>query len=179
MRSIKETVCDRTGKIKQTLWIEWQHKFIGYTHCKDCLQLDDCWFLDAKKPELPPHYNCHCCKQFIDEPQVGTTAKAFCPIEKFSDYIFGTKGIENGKTKLFELLGFTKKDAEILKSEYERQAVEKYCRGDYELGILNEHGQRINIRIEFNRNGKALKIKSGWMVRPKGLITNNTPYGGK
>ena len=43
------------------------------------------------------------------------------------------------------------------------------------LGKLDTQGQRINIDIEFVKNGRNLVFTSGWMVRPKGTITNNTP----
>jgi len=36
-------------------------------------------------------------------------------------------------------------------------------------------GQRINIEIKFERNGRNIIFESGWMVRPEGTITNNTP----
>ena len=35
--------------------------------------------------------------------------------------------------------------------------------------------EAINIDIEFVKNGRNLVFTSGWMVRPKGKITNNTP----
>ena len=37
---------------------------------------------------------------------------------------------------------------------------------------------RINIEISLTKNGKKIKLITGWMVRPKGLITCNTPLGG-
>ena len=64
---------------------------------------------------------------------------------------------------------------EILKQEYEKQAVEEYCNSNYKLGKLNDQGQRINIDIKFEKNNRKIIFESGWMVRPKGLITNNTP----
>ena len=79
---------------------------------------------------------------------------------------------------LFESLGFTVDDSEYIQKEFERQAVENYCNSKYQLGRLDENGQRINIDINFQKNGKEITFISGWMVRPKGAITCNTPLGG-
>lgn len=79
---------------------------------------------------------------------------------------------------MFESLGFTVDDSEYLQKEFERQAVENYCNSKYQLGRLDENGQRINIDINFQKNGKEITFISGWMVRPKGAITCNIPLGG-
>ena len=50
-----------------------------------------------------------------------------------------------------------------------------YCDSKYKLAKLDIQGQRINIDIEFVKNGRNLVFTSGWMVRPKGENTNNTP----
>ena len=76
---------------------------------------------------------------------------------------------------VFHLLGFNVEDSQYLKQEYEKQAVEEYCNSNYKLGKLNDQGQRINIDIKFEKNNRKIIFESGWMVRPKGLITNNTP----
>ncbi len=70
-------------------------------------------------------------------------------------------------------------DLETDKAEYEKQALEKYCNGEYTLGKLNEYGQRITIPIFLMKNGEAAIIITGWMVRKDGLITNTTPFSGK
>jgi anti-sigma-K factor RskA len=71
-------------------------------------------------------------------------------------------------------------NAEKLKNEFEKQAQEKYSAGDYTLGKLDVQGQRINIEILIERESKdAASFISGWMVRKKGFITNNTPLGGR
>ena len=68
-----------------------------------------------------------------------------------------------------------KEDSEYLKSEYEKQAKEQYLKGNYILGKLDKYGQRITITINL-RNG--VKMQSGWLVHPLGLITCTTPLGG-
>lgn len=73
------------------------------------------------------------------------------------------------------MLGFTINDSNYLKEEYENQAVKKYCNSEYKLGKLDMQGQRINIDIKFVRHGRNFVFTSGWMIRPKGEITNNTP----
>jgi hypothetical protein len=74
-----------------------------------------------------------------------------------------------------DALGFLKEDSEYLKSEYEKQAQEQYLKGNYILGKLDRYGQRITITINL-RNG--IKIQSGWLVHPLGVITCTTPLGG-
>ena len=94
-------------------------------------------------------------------------------------YIFGEKYTSNGKINLFKELGFAKEDSEYLKDEFDRQARECYLNGDYELGRLNEHGQRINITIKLkSKTRESVSLVTGWMVRPLGKITCNTPLGG-
>lgn len=160
-------------------WIEWKHISRGLTHCPVCLSLDKCWFVDSNKPTLPQHEYCHCTTKSISSPEPEVTAFADCPIDKFTKYIFSDKYAWNGKRTLFESLGFTIKDAQQLKEKFEKEAVNKYTEGEYTLGKLDSNGQRINIEVEIERDGKTpVKFISGWMVRPKGVITNNTPLGG-
>lgn len=168
---------DKDGKFYSNKWIEWKHVHRGLLHCQTCLVLDGCWFNYIKKPKLPLHENCHCRQIFIDKPMPNISSVAKCQLEKFKDYIFADKYAWNGKKALFEKLGFTVDDSDYLKSEYEKQAVNKYCQSDYRLGRLDKHGQRINIDIVFNKENRQIIFPSGWMVRPKGIITNNTPLG--
>ena len=53
--------------------------------------------------------------------------------------------------------------------------MDKYCEGNYNLAKLDVEGQRINIDINFEVGDRKIVFTSGWMVRPKGEITNNTP----
>ncbi len=147
----------------------------GLIHCPICLVLDKCWFNNILKPELPQHENCHCMVNNISRPIPNINSNAKCDLKKFTDYIFSDKYAWNGKRDLFEMLGFTIKDSQCLKEEYEIQAVRKYCNSNYKLGKLDMQGQRIDIDIKFIKNGRNLVFTSGWMVRPKGVITNNTP----
>lgn len=101
--------------------------------------------------------------------------KANCDIRKFTEYIFSEKYKDNGKIKLFGLLGLLKEDSEYLKIEYEKQAQEQYLKGNYILGKLDRYGQRITITINL-QNGA--EIQSGWPVHPLGVITCTTPLGG-
>ena len=68
----------------------------------------------------------------------------------------------------------------MLQRVFEKQAIEKYIPGQYELGKLDEQGQRINIRIRLERknNDKMVSFISSWMVYPNGKIRLVTPYGG-
>lgn len=168
---------DENGNMNYIGWVEWQHVPMGLLHCPVCLVLDKCWFNNILKPTLPQHEYCHCTTKTISNPIPNVNSKAECDIRKFTDYIFSDKYVWNGKRDLFEHLGFNKLDSEYLKNEYEKQAVNNYCNSKYALGKLNKDGQRINIDIEFIKNGRSIKFTSGWMIRPKGVITNNTPLG--
>lgn len=176
MNELKNLInIDNNGNIHYTGWIEWTHKSIGLMHCPICLVLHQCWFNNMIMPTLPIHKKCHCLAKPISSPIPNYNSKATCDIKKFTDYIFSDKYAWNGKRKLFELLGFTIKDTHYLKTEYEKQSIINYCNGNYTLDKLDTQGQRININIEFNKNEKYVILTSGWMIRPKGIITNNTP----
>ena len=78
--------------------------------------------------------------------------------------------------------GYDTPDSQLLQKEFEKQALEKYTKGQYTLGVLDEYGQRITIQIELiDRNTqKEIIANSGWMVCPNGKIRCNTPLvGGK
>ena len=143
-------------------------------HCAICLNLNGCCFVKGKCPKQPLHTNCHCAA--IDIPTI--TAIVECPIEKFTEYIFANG---NSKKQLFEIWGYGIIDSEYLKKEFERQAKLSYAVGDYELGLLNEYGQRINVIITLKRKDKNeyITFRSGWMVYPNGRIALTTPFGGK
>ena len=72
-------------------------------------------------------------------------------------------------------------DSQYLKQEFIKQAKLAYSVEYYELGLLNDFGQRINIEITLkkkNTNEYATFV-SGWIVYPDGKIILATPYGGK
>lgn len=80
---------------------------------------------------------------------------------------------------IFEDWGFTIGDSQYLKEELEKQAKDKYFNGYYKLQYADENGQRITIEISLQDKEKNVKIiKTGWMVRPLGLITCSTPFSG-
>lgn len=161
---------------------EWQRKIVRaiaalFGHCMECTALSGCYFKDdiLRCPEHPRHTNCDCEKINTRAPR----AVAYCDINKFTGYIFSDKYASNGKRDLFEQLGFTDQDSEFLKSEYERQAREKYISGNYRLGKIDSNGPRMNIEINFAHPDRGLvSFVSGWMIRPNGQITCNTPLGG-
>jgi hypothetical protein len=72
-------------------------------------------------------------------------------------------------------------DSQYLQQEFTKQAKLAYSVGDYELGLLNEYGQRINIVIKLKRKNtnEYVSFVSGWMVYPNGKIILTTPYGDK
>lgn len=184
---------DYTKKLFNTNWVKWVHEgtkpadtsaeksanvLIGTLskHCAICLNLNGCCFVEEKYPQKPLHQNCHCfC---VDIPSI--TVKAECPIEKIREYIFSDLK-SNGKKELFESWGYSIIDSEELKNVIEKQARISYSVGEYDLGKLNEYGQRINVVIELKRKNKegSITFRSGWMVYPNGRIVLITPYGAK
>ena len=85
------------------------------------------------------------------------------------------------KKQLFELWGYDIMDSKYLQREFEMQAKLAYSVGDYELGLLNEFGQRINIVITLKRKNTHdyVSFRSGWMVYPNGKIVLITLFGRK
>lgn len=170
-------------------WIRWVHSgtnpattnaektaniVIGVisSHCARCLNLNGCCFPENNMPPLPLHPNCHCFKEYILTPVPNKSAFAICPLEKIKNYIF----VKKGKKDFFENNGYDIFKSEQMKNEIERQAAEKYCNNEFELGVLSEHGQRITILIELSLFGeKPLTFLTGWMVYPDGKIMNTTP----
>ena len=163
-------------------WIEWDHSMENPVfHCKTCIVLDKCLFVENKKPPLPLHLNCHCEVKPVSFEKVKAQAKAFCDINKFIGYIFSNKPeyVKNGKKAAFEKRGFYLRDSELLKEEFEKQALEKYLKGEYKLGKLNKYGQHIDIVVSLNLDGRKMNpFRTGWMIKKNGRITNNTPFTG-
>lgn len=180
-------------KLFNTNWVKWVHEgskpaenntekianvVIGAIskHCAMCLNLNGCCFVYDKKPGLPLHPNCHCKTINVSQPDIQTE----CPIEKFTKYVF-VPSLVNDKKQLFELWGYDIMDSEYLQQEFITQARLAYLVGDYELGLLNEYGQRINVVITLKRKDKNehVTFRSGWMVYPNGKIILTTPFGRK
>ncbi len=160
-------------------WVQWTHHAEGKTHCEECLKLDGCWFLKGNAPPCPHHPFCHCTLDSIDYAIVLANATANSKYSKFDIYLFNTEGRYKGdKAVLFRDWGYDVSDIPWMKAEWERQALEKYIAGDYKLNLLDEYGQRINIRIEIPRKdtGEIVSFMSGWMVCPNGRIQLATPY---
>ncbi len=182
---------DYTNKLFSINWMQWVHegskaaesnveksanviKGTISKHCAMCLNLNGCCFVIDRCLPKPLHPNCHC--YTVDIPSI--TAKAECPIEKFTKYIFAEG---NSKKELFELWGYSIIDSEHLQQEFIRQAKMAYSVGDYELDRLDDYGQRINIEIKLKRKEREgyVTFQSGWMVYPNGKIILTTPYGDK
>lgn len=164
-----------------TLWFEWVHQNEGSWHCEACLKLNGCWFCADKIPK-PHSFACHCKLDEIPYSAVLANATAVADYRKFDPYLFNADGIRaHGKEKLLKEWGYTVEDSGWLYQEFIRQGLEKYLKGEYNLGLLNEHGQRISITVEIPRRDKpqTATFISGWMVYPNGKIQLVTPYGGK
>lgn len=107
--------------------------------------------------------------------------EALVDTRKFSDYIF-KPGADHGKDVVFKSLGYSAEDSTVLAATWERQAAEKFAKGEYSLGKADQYGQRIDIEIVLPGKGSATGqtsyLKSGWMIQPDGSIKLNTPFSG-
>jgi len=103
------------------------------------------------------------------------------PVAKFRDFIF-KEGATHGKAPVFKELGYNVEDSEELAQIYAEQGAAKYAKGEYQQGKLDQYGQRIDIEIEMNGKGvaagKTSYLRSGWMIKPDGSISLNTPFTG-
>lgn len=151
-------------------------------HCLNCTALSGCYFVTNHMPGklsdemLHPH--CDCTYNFISANIVKKQIVTHCPQDKFQSYVWGEKGIRGGKAKAYEELGFTIEDMPYLISELEKQAREKYARGEYALRDLDHFGQRIRIEITLSGNGDTAILRTGWLVHPLGYIHCTTPFTG-
>ena len=102
------------------------------------------------------------------------SAFAECDLRKFTEYIFTDSKKSKGKLAIFESLGYNKNDSNILKEEYEKQALNEYWSGNYTLKDLDKNGQRLAIIVSL----KGKKVFTGWMIEPEGKIRATTPFGG-
>lgn len=181
---VKRWIMDQFSPVSKQApeWVEWVHINTGKSHCGDCLALDGRWFLKEKAPVHPHHLFCHCVLNPVDYAVVTKVAKAKSAYSKFDPYLFDPEDFyKHRKNIMFEGWGYTVKDSLWLQEEIQRQAQAKYLAGDYKLGKLNEKGQRISIRVEIpnRKTGETVTFITGWTVHENGLITLNTPYGGK
>ncbi|GIF47654.1 hypothetical protein DFJ67_6547 [Asanoa ferruginea] len=102
-------------------------------------------------------------------------------VRKFSDYIF-KPGATHGKDKVFRSYGYDREHSEQLATEFTRQGNARYAAGEFTLGRADQHGQRITIPVDLvgrgDAAGRSTTVKTGWMIRPDGSITLNTPFTG-
>jgi len=102
-------------------------------------------------------------------------------VRKFSEYIF-KDGAAPGKDVVYKNMGYGMNDSQALTNMYKEQAALKYAKGEYTLGKADSFGQRINIEIELpgigDAAGKTSYLKSGWMIKPDGSLSLNTPFSG-
>jgi hypothetical protein len=103
------------------------------------------------------------------------------PVQKFSDSIF-KEGATHGKDVVFRTLGYGAEHSEALADIYAEQDGAKYAAGEYTLGKLNAHGQRVGREIELQgigeAPGKVGYLRSGRMTQPEGGVRLNTPFAG-
>ena len=185
-----ENIQEVNGQIVSNQWVEWCHDNVPNKpkeyrdiirfvlsllgHCMNCTALDGCYFIQKNMPKMPLHERCDCKRIQTTTSVVKANAKADCPIEKFTNYIFTDDEKSKGKKSIFESLGFTSKDSRLLKSETEKQGLTNYLLGNYLLKNLDSNGQRLAIPITLS--GKT--FYTGWLLEPEGKIRNTTPFGG-
>ncbi len=141
--------------------------------CALCVALNDTVFKNNNKPEYY-HPNCKCKIKEYNLREV----KLDFPIEKITKYLF----VKSDKKAIMQSMGYYPEDAEYIYNLMAENAREKFLKGDYSLGVLDEHGQVVNIVLELEgkgtKKGKTYKFKTGWTAYPYGKLHNNTPHGG-
>ena len=182
---------NKKGEFATNIWIRWIHEgtlpaktnvekqenvILGETtrHCAKCRNLNVCHFPLDNMPEQPLHPNCHCNKTIIDRPIAGQTANSICYIQKIRDYAF----VKEAKKNFFNANGYDIIDSDFICKTIEAVALKKYIAGNFKLGKLDDHGQRITIQVELPGRidpGKPLTFYTGWMVYPDGEIVLTTP----
>jgi hypothetical protein len=94
---------------------------------------------------------------------------ALVDIRKLSEYCLNMHHLRGrNKARVFAAVGITSNDAEQLRSALLLAAKE----GDAEIGAATQWGQRYVIDFEFIHEGKAVRIRSAWIVR----TAENLPY---
>jgi hypothetical protein len=116
----------------------------------------------------------------VQMPTTSTIAQP-ATVRKFSDYIF-KPGATHGKDHVFRSFGYGPEHSTQLANEFTRQATARYAARDFVLGHADQYGQRITIPIDLvgqgSAEGRIARILSGWMIRPDGSLTLNTPFTG-
>jgi hypothetical protein len=119
-----------------------------------------------------------------DEPTARRDAEqAFNPrafdasIRKFVSYVL-VPGHASGKDRVFlDRLGFRPRnlsDARMLADLYLERARSAVDAREFELGETNEYGIRCTIVVQVH----GVAIRSGWLLRPNGLLELVTPFSG-
>ena len=163
-------------------WIKWVHRNLSENHCPECLLLDNCWFFKSKSPKWPHHPYCHCILEPLSYDKVVKNAASKAEYSKFDPFLFDPENFyKHGKAKMLISWGYSIKDSNWLLKEFEKQGLEKYIAGNYQLGKLDSKAQRLNIRIELPRKDKegTVSFDSAWQIYPDGFIRLVTPYGGE
>ena len=148
-------------------------------HCAVCLNMNGCCLpIDVieNKMKFPFHENCHC--YVVPTNNLEITAEV--PLKKFIKYIFNPeKYLENGKQQMFIDWGFNIDDSVDLSIEFAVQGNELFFNTNFDIGKLDNYGQRIDIRVKMQRKDKLEQVSfvSGWMLYPDGRIVLVTPYG--
>lgn len=177
-------------QIVDNRWVEWDHLGLPNSpkeyrnivrgvlallgHCMKCTALDGCYLVERNMPTYPLHPNCDCEKIAIDSALVKQKAKAECPIEKFTEYVFTDIDKSKGKLAIYQSFGFSKEDSAKLKVELEQQCLKNYLKGNYVLKDLDKNGQRLAIPTVLADK----PFYTGWILEPEGTIRNTTPFGG-
>ena len=188
---IWEKAMNEAAKIMQNReWVKWVHEGTNPAttnfrktlntvinrgkHCAMCLNINGCCFPKNSMPQYPLHPHCHCSLSLLVQYRQKSNAS-----KRNFQNTYSAK-IKIKKKVLFESWGYDILDSQWLRHEFERQAKEKYERGEFELNKLNNYGQRINIQIILPRKDKmeTVKFVSGWMVYPNGNLKLTTPMGG-
>lgn len=116
--SVFDNYIEKNGEVVDSGWIKWCHIGIPdepetlrnvmrifaliFGHCLNCSALSGCYFVKSQMPKNIDqnstgllHEKCNCQANEIWKPL--HEVNVYCPIEKFTAYIFADKGKANGR----------------------------------------------------------------------------------
>lgn len=118
----------------------------------------------------PTHPNCKC-----ESSNANITAQVDFPMRKLTKYLF----VDPNKSKMMHKIGYRIDDSEDLHTTLTAIVYQQYELGNYKLGALDKHGQRLQINTLFlgkrDHEGELHECHIGCVLWPYGKIKVATP----
>lgn len=127
----------------------------------------------AYKPNAVCTYEHAHCKCVYDNTHL--SAHVDFPISKITEYLF----VDVNKAKMMRSMGYSKEDSTALHKTLSAVIKKQYEDGNYELGTLDIHGQRVQINTVLlgkrDHKGEMFDCHIGCVLWPYGKIKVTTP----